>query len=243
MKYFTIFVAFLLISCVKDSYEMSKNQLFELTVNGESQESLAFEADNYSRYKIDLTAFNDVLIDNGQQATIAVSDGFVAAGNNMGSFSSNQITIEIIGGRLTFYYFAGRLATDSAIMTVTIAGLTQAFEFHIDPSEPDDIALSVSNNNPSTTDNVQITAYLLKNNSTQYVSDNLRVNFSAVVTDNTNGIVPYLSAPFYANSQLVQQNGFVTAGIGLDTNDQPGSIQVTASYKGVSKNLTLTFSE
>jgi len=217
--------------CVKDSSELLSNDNFNVSVNGTDISKTIFTGDNYTRYTIEIAAHSGTDIDNGKSATISVSDGTLSAANNLVTTSTtNTINVSIIGNKCTFYYIAGSKSVPNALLSISIDGLIQTFSFAINASEPEKILLSPSLMNPTINDNVDITAFLVKSNSTSVqVSTGLKIFFTVAKVNATDAIVPSVSVPGYTMS-ILDNNSFTTAKTTITTNKKPGAIVITASY-------------
>jgi len=220
-----------LISCVKDTTSRNDIIMFTALINSSDFTKNEFVGDGTTKYKIELRALNGINITDGKTATISVTDGWLSAVNNLGNGSSSSIISTIVnGGRTTFYYVAGNEARSNALLTVTIEGLTQSFNFSILPSEPDKIQLSVSQPNPTINDNVDVTAFLVKNNpNSNLTSKGLKVFFTVTKTNAADQISANASVPGYSTS-TIDGNGFIVCKTLVTTNRKPGTLTITATY-------------
>lgn len=240
-----ILTSILLISCVKDPTEIAVTQLFSVKINSQDINNALITADNSLVYKIDIEQLEGIEIDNDKEVNVSVSDGTLATTTDLSSNSNaTQITLIIQGGKGTFYFFPGTKAKLNAILAITLQGLSQVFNFVIHPSEPSFLELSTIPEIPHVNDELQLTAFLIKNSSdNSLASENLKILFDAQKADPLETIEPFVSAPKYANSILNIQTGLVSANLTLTTNQQPGKIIISATYipvQGEPKVITKT---
>ncbi len=219
------------IGCVKDPYDLSPNEMFSVTVNKIPFEQATFFADNSTKYKIELRALDGIDFENDKEITLSVSDGGLAATSDLSSTGNKTITSVVEGGNVTVYYVAGRNAQNSALFSITLSGLSQVLNFTIKPSEPDKIKLAITPLQPTTENDLILTAYAIKTGSNNVkVSDNLQISFSAHPVSPTDQVEPFVNPPFYGITLPDTQTGLENAKIMLSTNKKPGKIMVVALY-------------
>lgn len=203
--------------------------MFTAIINGTDLPEASIIADG-TKYKIELKALNGVEITDGKSATVSVSNGILYASNNLdGTSNSSSISTTIAGNATTFYYQATSKGQTNTLLTITVEGITQTFVFTLKPSEPDKILMSPSIISPGVGDNVEITAFLIKNTGDGHISTGLKVFFTVTKADPTEEIVANVSVPGY-NPTVIDSNDFTVAKTTILTNKKPGTVTVTASY-------------
>lgn len=234
MKNIVLFfvTVFCLNGCVKDPKEISPNQLFKVNVDNKNFEESIIIADKTIIYKIEIETLEGINIDDGKQITVSVSEGNLSSVSNLSSNpTSTQINVIIQGGKAIFFYSAGRKAVKSAILSLSLESISQVVKFEILPSEPISMQLSSMPVYPAKSENIEITAYLFKNNNNdQFCSDNLKIDFTTFKYSESDSIQPSLVGPTFSYSKFDEQLNMVSAKKTITTNKVPGKIIAVAKY-------------
>ncbi|HET6226013.1 MAG TPA: hypothetical protein VFF27_07020 [Bacteroidia bacterium] len=228
------FIMFLTIvtSCVKDPKNISPNQLFSLTVDNGNFDNAKFIADKSIIYKIEIETLENINIDDGKQVAVSVSEGNLASVSNLSSNpTSTQINLTLQGGKATFFYSAGRKAAESAMLSLNLESISQIFKFKIYPSEPVRMQLISLPINPRKSDNIEVSAYLFKNNNNdQFCSDNLKIDFETFKSSTLDSIQPDFNGTSFSYSKYDELSNFVIAKKTVTTNKVLGNITTIARY-------------
>jgi hypothetical protein len=232
---------FVFVGCVKEDKEISNNEMFQVKIDSKELKDAVFIADNYTRYTFQLETLPGVEIDNDKQVNVSVSDGTIAPLSDPAA-TATQKSLTIVGGKVGFYYQAGRKAQPSALLSLSIGGINQTFHFIIKASEPDRLEIGISPANPRISDNIEVTAYLIKNNTNNYIiaSEGLKIDFSVLKVNSSDPIDPFPPTPSFSNSIYDAQNNYVTAKKIITTNGQQGKLNVTVQYNGTGQPITTT---
>lgn len=245
-KIFCFICLGLFYSCVEDPNDLTADGLFNLMINNQAPAQAQLIANNTTRYTFELSALPGIRIENNKNVTLSVSDGTISSQTNIAAPGVTSLSVPVTAGKVVFYYSAGSKPKNSVLLSATVENVTQTFNLTTHASEPDYLVLSPNIPNPHTTNNVEVTAFLLKNNSNDnFVSEGLQVDFSAAPIDN-GPTIPQIMAPPFSTSILNAQSGFVTAKATLSTNQVPGSVKVTAKYTNsngvdISADIILNF--
>ncbi|MCD6068887.1 MAG: hypothetical protein K0S33_3713 [Bacteroidetes bacterium] len=243
-----LFLTSTLFSCVKDPMEASESDVFTVQIAGVDITNAVIYADNSLRYQIDIS-IKDIEVDNDKQVTVSVTDGIVSSSSNLtAGANSNLATLSIQGGKATCYYKPGKKAQNAAVLSLTINGLTQIFNFKILPSEPVQILLSATPQLAAVNAPINLTASLIKDSNTNsYVSDNLKVTFEVTPFSALDTVEGFLPDPSWSYSALDEATQFVTAKKTFTTNQKKGKLNAIARYQkadgtSLSSNIvTITF--
>lgn len=230
-----VLITLVLCCCVKDPQEYISKPIFTLSIGGIDFSKNLIYADGQRRYTVDISVVDGVALDDGKVVTVSVTDGNVLATNSLGTIST-QANVTMQGRQGTFYYIPPLKAQEYASLSIAIGGIVQIFNFSIKPSEPTEIILAMSPASPTTADLINVTAYLLTENS--QVSNDLKVFFEAEGATKADSIITAeIPPPFYAISVFDPGKKIVSAGTTVAIRNKPGRIRVIAKYTNSAKEV------
>ncbi len=132
-----VFINLLFFGCVKDPINELKLELFELKINDTSASEIAIIADKTKRYKIEIAANDTVLIDNDKEITISVTNGLIAAIENIGATTPTQLITKLNGNKATFYYVPSSEPSEDCLISFKVGSYNQVAKFPLKASESD----------------------------------------------------------------------------------------------------------
>jgi hypothetical protein len=230
-------ILLLIFGCVKESTEINPEKLFSIKVKGVNLDSAKIIGNKFLEYIIEIETLENVEIDDGKQLIVSVSHGALQGEKSLNSNSTAKtIPISINEGKATFYYLPSFKQEDNVIISITVENLTQFQEFKILPSEPSVLKLSSYSPYPKKSDDIEVTATLLKQplNDT-LCSENLRIDFECYKFSVNDSIVPTFVLTDFSYSKYDETLNLITAKNKITTNKVPGKIKVIAKYQNLGR--------